>query len=200
MKKILFAFLTLFTIGLVVFAFISSQKKQVKENTVNPVVEKEETTPSAKLLEYKDPAGFGFSYLEGVKVEVADSTDTNTYSQLKITSQNKAGGITVSAVGSNIKSISVKNGKKLKLADLEAVQYEEEGKITTAALDQGVLFTITADYQKDKEYWKSVNDKLIATFAFEAPQSPKATNVNNNQNATATGEEDVVFEGEETVE
>jgi len=212
MKKILVIILILATVGILGYVVYSSKKKESAGKINTPVVETIVTSPSTSqvdLKKYMDEVGFSFFYMKEVEVKPLVISDNTVYSMLELTSKNNPGKVTIIAKTSFLKTVDdwfksdVKDIKKLKLADLEARQIEQEGKIVTVALDQGVLFEITVDYKENKNFWSEVNNKIIASFVFELPEAPSTTINSNNggvENSGASGDEDVIYEGEEVVE
>ena len=85
--------------------------------------------------------------------------------------------------------------KKIKLADLEAKQYEKNDKVITVAYDTGVLFTITTELKATRETMLDLNETILTTFAFAPPESTDASS-----QSSGAGEEEVFFEGEEIIE
>ncbi len=213
MKKILVIILVVATVGILGYVVYSSKKKESARKINIPVVETIVTSPSTSqvgLKKYMDEVGFSFFYMKEVEVKPLVVSDNTVYSMLELTSKNNPGKVTIIAKTSFLKTVDgsfkndVKDIKKLKLADLEARQIEQEGKIVTVALDQGVLFEITVDYKESKNFWSEVNNKIIASFVFELPEAPSTT-INSNdggsiENSGASGDEDVIYEGEEIIE
>jgi len=158
---------------------------------------------STAIKEYSDPAGFKFSYPGSATVSQKNTTDSNVYSSLEITSSSTSGKITIEAVSSDLLTlkslISTKTGvADIKFADLYAKQYTEKGNVITLALDQGVLFTITTSSGGNVNFWKEINNKIISSFAFALPDTTQVKSDTTSQ--TDSTESDVSFEGEETIE
>lgn len=162
-------------------------------------------TPASTVKTYTDSAGFSFSYPEDVTVSKKDINDQITYANVELTSSTVEGNMSFIAQDTKIKSLDewlskiVKSTssaatKEVTLDNLPARQVTTRDKITTAVLDQGILFTIEVLVKTEKDYWTSVYNTVLSSFSFVAPQSSAAS---------STGEEssdEVVFEGEETVE
>lgn len=196
---------------------LSSSKKQgavspiVKEGTLSKNSASNTNSllkPSQKTKEYTDPSGFKFNYPEDVTVEKKETKDNNIYSKLQISSLKTQGKIDISVEKSNLTQVAgwFKNNlniptsseiKKTKLAELEARQFETKDQLTTLALDQGALFKIIVNIDKNKDFWLNVNEKIISTFSFVNPEVNKTISTPNND---AANSEDVVFEEEEIVE
>lgn len=208
-QKIIFGSLGIIVLIALVF-FLFSQKKSVSPIVSNDLKSNETVVPSpaAGSKSYTDPAGFKFNYPKDLDVAAKKMTDDSVYSDLEIKSKDSTGGATIKAVDSNLikiddyfkdKKISSFSGgiSKLKLADIDARQYQVNSQIITVALDQGVLFTITVDLPVEKkDYWQKANNTLISSFAFVAPQNTTSTDTNSS----SEGEDDVIFEGEEVIQ
>ncbi|NMB83846.1 hypothetical protein GYA28_00995 [Candidatus Roizmanbacteria bacterium] len=209
-QKILLGVLALvFFVGIIILLRNRSQTK-----TASPTVSDNfpSSAPTVRtetgFKDYTDPAGFKFSYPAEITVAAKNISDDTVYSQLDIKSQEASGSISLKAVASSLakiddyfaskKTSSFFGGvKKLKLADIDARQYQINNQLITVALDQGVMFTITTEYPTDKkDYWKKINDGIISSFAFVEPT------VNTSAAGGSSSDEsgDVVFEGEEIVE
>lgn len=178
----------------------------VKINSLSASLAPESAT-SQTTQEYSDPAGFKFNYPDTVNVASIDSTDANVYTSLAVTSSKNQGKMTIDAVSSDLTTLdSLVKSKAtvtdVKLADLDAKQYAEKGSIVTLALDKGVLFTLTVSSGGNVTFWNEVNNKIISSFAFAAPEK---TQVKSDTSAPAvdsgdSSDSDVSFDGEETIE
>lgn len=202
-------FLGLILLTIVIFAAVFYFSGRTEKTFRSPVVDQKKPPTNSKPNQtlrdqektYQDPAGFSFSYPARSDVNQIKTSDQSVYSSLEIVSKNRAGKITLTAVTSPLTKIEdyfIKKKverRKLKIADMEAGQYEEKGKIITVGLDQGVLFTIAVDYKNDKNYWDSVNKKLVTSFAFELPE---AANPPAGDRPSEQGD-DVIYEGEEEI-
>jgi len=207
-KIILGALAIIILIAIIFFLFF--QKKTASPIVSNNLNSDETVVPSpaAGFKSYTDPAGFKFNYPEDLNVTAKKITDDSVYTDLEIKPKDGTGEATIKAVDSNLaqiddyfkdKKTSSFFGKitKLKLADIDGRQYQINSQIITVALDQGVLFTITTDLPTEKKaYWQKVNNTLISSFAFVAPQN----NTSTDTGSSSGGEDDVIFEGEEVVE
>ncbi|MBI4009206.1 hypothetical protein HY357_03165 [Candidatus Roizmanbacteria bacterium] len=196
------------TIGIIIvlaiaLIVISSDKgsKLTSPLSNNPFLSLSPTVkPTTK--KYSDPSGFKFSYQDGLKIERIDKKNPDYYSSLKATTKDSVGSITIDVTSTKYKSLDewvknnrllAKNVKEIKLADLEALEIDESGKYMILAIDTETLFTIVATFNKsDEKYWKKATNTVVSTFALELPE----TSINNGQSS----DEDIVFEGEETVE
>lgn len=205
--KMLLAFVFFVIITAIIFAFTSARKTArfstpISGTTAAPT--KVASNALAKFKQYKDPSGFTFQYPDNVTVESEETSDQSIYSSLKLTAKKVQGNISIKVTSAQLKNIDewfAKNKlnlakdavKKLKLAELDARQFEKDNKLTTLAIDVGTLFIIQVDQQNDKNFWPGVNKKLISSFAFQPPEA------SSNASSEFSGD-DVVFEGEEVVE
>ncbi len=209
-QKIIFGSLGIIILIALVF-FLFSQKKSVSPTVSNDLKSNETVihSPAAESKSYTDPAGFKFNYPKDLDVTAKKITDDSVYTDLEIKSKDGTGEATIKAVDSNLvkiddyfkdkKTSSFSRGiSKLKLADIDARQYQVNSQIITVALDQGVLFTITTNLPAEKkDYWQKTNSILISSFAFVTPQNNTSIDTDSSPEG---GEEDVIFEGEEVVE
>ena len=197
----------LFAAG-ITYVFVSNKPSGVATPVVTDNVTKKFPTvsPTVKLKKFVHSSGFSFQHEEHLKVQEKKVNDDSSYASLMITSADRKGSMTIDAFSTSLKVIddwfktsATAFGQKditfLKLADLDARQFTEFGKFMTIALDKGVLFTLSANYEDEKSYWSKIMKDTVFTFAFENPESP------SDQGSSAPNpEEDVVFEGEEIVE
>lgn len=201
-KKLLLPLIGLITLTVIVVVFISIQNKK----TVSPLGENRPTptqSKSAPKKEYIDPSGFKFKYPTGVFIKEKEFEDNSVYSWIELTSPKIPGGIEINVADSSFTNLDdlladKKNLriKPIKLADVDGRQYELKNQLITVALDQGVLFTFTVDYQKNEDYWLSVNKTIVDSFVFQLPESTD----NSTGSSDTSSQEDVIFEGEEVIE
>jgi hypothetical protein len=209
-KKILLGLIagTIFAIVVVFFSLSKSSKNQIRSPISQNLKTKVTVAPKQKLKEYKDRAGFKFSYPDNLKLETKETEAQKIYSLIELTSSKNQAKIEIKVEDSKLTKIddwftsnkeSTKPGqiKKIKLADIEGRQFNQKNKLLTIALDQGVLFTFTLTPDKDKKFWTDVNNKIIQTFAFELSET---TTGGNTSTTSESSEEDVIFEGEEIIE
>lgn len=187
--------------------FIQS-KKTVSPISSKPVqiqkiaVDKE---PSKTLKDYLDESGFSFKYPDDIDISKQDSSDTITYADLILTSKTAIGQIEIKVQDTKAnslkdwimesKDLSSLESKAIKLGSLDASEIASIDKIVAVAVDQKIVFIIDVSREKDKNYWKSVYDSILSSFAFSNPQS---SSVSQTQDAGVS--DDVIDEGEEIVE
>jgi len=192
-------------IGTAAVMILSQQKTQKITTPIAEKIKDVQTEITAGTKQYHDPSGFSFNYPEDLLASpAANIKDQSVYSELTISSPEKKGGIEIQVLSNNVKNVdawltenkinSKEQTTKLKLADLDARQFEDKGTITTVAVDSGTLFLLTTDYQDDKNFWTDVNNKIIASFEFIQPTA--ASNASGGDSSS----DDVILEGEEVVE
>lgn len=160
-------------------------------------------SPNPKIKEFVDPSGFKFNYPEDLVVKTKESTGNNIYSSLQILSENNKGEIIIRVESSNLKDLAawlktekkLQEIKKIKLAELEAVQFKQDNLTRIVAHDTGATFTITIDAVDSEQFWSNTADIIVKSFAFVSPQNQNSAPVQNGE-----GAEDVILEGEEIVE
>lgn len=198
--------LALVTAGVLIF----SQKES--DHVSTPISESKQPPQTTELSEtktYTDPAGFSFEYPNNLSLSVdTDPNDQSVYSELSLHSDDEKGGIEIQVLTDKTKTADdwlIANGidadtmqvTDLKLADLDAKQYEMKKNVTTVAVDQGTLFLITTDYQINKEFWTKVTDRIVTSFTFVQPASTAATSGGGDSTESS---EEIILEGEEVIE
>ena len=200
--------LLLLTVLLVLVVIGIIKLGQKGEKVVSPIGDNQKTSEvnpinlKTKLKTFEDPAGFLFKYPENLTIKINKTTDQSVFSSLTLTSKSEKGNISIEIVTSNLQSLEdwlsenniTAKRQKIKLADLDAISFEQAGKVITTTVDIGTLLTFTVDYQKNKNYWLEVNKTILSTFAFSAPEEAPAGV------SDSSADEDVIFEGEEVIE
>lgn len=190
--------------------FVLVKNSNTIQKSVSPISQNK-AVPSPllidnKLVTYSDPSGFTFQYPGGTSVKKKDLSNTQLYSSLELSSTGSAETITIKAEETNLGTIDnwFKGAnktsvfgeiKKIKLAGLDARQFEANNSMHTIALDQGVLFTIGTNAKKESELSKAYN-AIVQSFKFVQP-SPA---VQNSTSSSSDNSSDVVDEGEEIIE
>jgi hypothetical protein len=175
--------------------FDSTQGKRVSSVSPSP-------TSSLNLMTYTDLSGFSFQYPKGLIVFPVVPLKNLFYADLTATASGKVGKTTITIESSIIKSLSdyKKSNKDLpkvlintKLADLDALDYNDKTNYITQAIDEGTLITITTP-NTDKTFWDLIHKTIVSSFKFIQPTlAPAAV-------GSSDSEDDVVYEGEEIVE
>lgn len=167
---------------------LESQKSSLSKNL-----------PSQNLKEYLSDSGFSFSYPEELTLDNKKASDSATYADISLTSPKVPGQITLKIADTGLKSLEdwSKKGKEITLAGIPAWEISsQDGGLSTAALDQGILFQIEVLPDKEEDYWSSVYKTLIETFSFSPPDVGESSNVESSGDAGG----EIIFEGEETIE
>ncbi|MBI3619609.1 hypothetical protein HY214_00450 [Candidatus Roizmanbacteria bacterium] len=189
------------SLAVVLFLLIKTYRRVPEGKKTTPVVSPVNRL-SASVKEFTDPSGFSFQYPDNLELEKKEAANEDVYAKMVIGSSDFLGSITVDVETSKYKSLDdwlQKNNlkpvkpEKLKLGGADAVQTTLDGKLVTAAIDQGVIFLLTTDYQSNKSVWLDATNKIISSFTFTAPAAA-------GDNASVGGGDSVVDEGEETVE
>lgn len=205
MKNIIIAVIAIL-IAASIFVLIKSSRSSQKspastsqnENLLLP-------TPDKKLLSYTDESGLAFQYPQGILVNKKELTNNLLYSSIELTATGSSETITITAEESSLNTVddwfkgTKKTSvfgeiKKIKLADLDARQFEANNAKTTIALDQGVLFTIATNAKKNSELFK-VYDKVIGSFTFVQPSQSVEESPQNEEDFSSD-----VIEEEELIE
>ncbi|OGK12478.1 hypothetical protein A3C98_02585 [Candidatus Roizmanbacteria bacterium RIFCSPHIGHO2_02_FULL_37_15] len=205
-KKI--SFLAGIIITIAIF-FILLLKITKKDSLKYPVKEEKKATQtkieklSDDLKEYLDQAGFKFKYPDNFSVAIME-TGEEIFSSLVVASDELKGKTTIVVESTTAKSLDELLGQKkivsdklqkISLADIEARQYEKDNSLITVAYDTGAFFTITTELIPARETMLKLHKTIITSFAFQLPEE---TSVETN--SQSTGENDVIFEGEEVIE
>lgn len=177
------------------FYILNSEKTPVSSN-INQALVALEKQPSKNLKEYSDDAGFSFQYPDDVQVSKKDVDDNITYSSLELTSSQAKGKILIKIEDTQLESVddwfakeTLKgNITEIKIGEISGKEANTNNQITSAGLDQGILFTLEVDSQNQK-YWQSVYDTILSSFNFVSPEENIST---DTQFLDASG--DVVLE------
>jgi|GEM_PF-1722865 len=205
---VIFIIIGLAVAGWAIFKTISGRSSKLISPTGNLSKQSSPTALPIRYFTYNDPAGFKFSYPDTLTATSPSTLRDDFYSQIELKSQKYQGAITIVAKNTNVtdlnqwlinnkietKTISVRD---LKLADLNAKQFANNGKTTTVALDQGVEFTVLLSATNNPAYWITAYNKILGSFAFVDPVSQ---NQDQNSAADTSGSDAVEYEGEEVIE
>lgn len=212
MKKIVIAIIASI-LALSLFIIISSsQNKPIPTNFNQPARNashsdsggSQPVSTNSALLTYSDPSGFSFKYPKSLSFSPITPLANSYYSHLEATTSGKPDKVTIIIESTIVKSIAdfkktntqiPKNVISTKLADLDALEYNDTKSHITQAIDQGVLITLTTPLT-DKTFWEPIHRTLVSTFKFVTPSQETTS----SSSSSGSGEEDVVFEGEETIE
>lgn len=188
------------------FFFLLQQPKSQETPVLSPV--SDQTTPAKKspsstMKEYADPSGFSFNYPDDLSLVKSEATDSGTYADLKLMSNEVDGSLNLKIQDTKLASPGAwfkENGQTGEAKDvqwgmLNAKSVEDKDKTLFVAVDQGVLFTMEVSYSSQKDFWQAVSGQILSSFAFNSEASQGTT-----AQSGGSSEEDVTFEGEEVVE
>lgn len=199
--------LALVGVGLVALVIggvkVLTNKKQLATPSTSQTIQ---TLPSKTLTEYTDSSGISLNYPDDLIISASKDLDDTTYAQIQITSAAYPGSIMIRAaddkaktlvswISQNSKLASVESSQDIKLAGLLAKKLVTNDSIVTAALDSGVIFTVEVFGQKNQAYWVDAYNTIIGSFTIVVPEAPAAPSTNST-----SGDDDVIFEGEEIIE
>lgn len=187
--------------SIIVFFLIQNQETSViSPSQTQKQIVKTANVPSQTLKEYTDASGFNFEYPKDVEIKQNKTGDT-TYADLEITSKNATGSMSLKVVDSKLSSLSEwtknqnRDSQKVQdatLGTLKAQEIKTTSFVKTAALDQGILFTIETDFNNEKDYWESVYKTVLSSFSFAPVQNTSFQSGNSSQDSN-----DVALESEE---
>lgn len=133
----------------------------------------ETPTQKAQLLTWEDPAGFKFSYPEGIKINPHEEDMTN-YAHLELKNANHPGGILIWMKDSNYKTLEewVKDqvsGVQVFDSELggkpaKKVAYVSPKKLVVAALDVNVL--VLVEVTPEDKWWEETYNQILSSFEF----------------------------------
>lgn len=160
---------------------------------------------SKTTREYADAAGFVFQYPDNLDLKTVETTDKTVYSSLLITSKDASGNIEVSVADTKNKSFEdfVKDNKiatqgakisEKTLGKLKAHEIKSAKDTTIIAIDQGIVFLVKSNYGNNGVFWEPAQQAIVSSFAFSAPEQQSGSQT------TTTGGDEILFEGEETIE
>lgn len=185
-------------IGLVVTGLIVLNPAR-KKSPISPVGQlsgTKETKPSETLKEYTDPSGFTLSYPDNLSLVKNEVADTNTYTDIQLTSKEVSGSLNLKISDSKFSTLddwlklSKGTSKEVKLGSLKGMEVVTNDRLLLGALDQGIFFSIEMPLV-EKDFWMKVYNKVLTSFSFAPPEAASSTG------ASAS---DITFEGEEVVD
>lgn len=176
----------------------TEQQKKSLSSYVAPI-------PQPSLNTYTDPSGFIFQYPTSLTVFPATPLTNSYYANVEATASGKPGKATLIIESTIVKSIAdfkrsnsqiPKITIQTKLADLDAIEFDNDKTHTTMAIDQGTLITIITPLA-DKSFWDPIHKSIVSTFKFSQPSVAPASTRSSDGGG---GGDDMIFEGEEVVE
>ncbi len=170
--------------GLVVFIAIGATTTGLflaRRNTTAPSegpvsVQTPAPTPAALLLTWDDPAGFSFSYPEGLTVNKHDE-DNQNYAHVELTSKDHPGSLIVWAKDTNSADVKawVNTDKTFAGASVidTTIGSQPAKKVTIASPEKRITGTIFDELLfmiettlTDKLYWSGVDEQVAGSFEF----------------------------------
>ena len=188
--------IVILTIVAAFYILSSATTPKTPENQTPLAFEKQ---PSKILKEYVDDAGFSFKYPDDVGVSKIEVKDSITYSSLELTSTQAKGKIIIKVTDTKEKSVDdwfAKEGlkgdiKEIEIGEIAGYEVNMNNKITTAFLDQNILFTIEVDAQS-KNYWQSSYDTILSSFSFVLQKESTQTQESLDDSSDAVLEEEII--------
>jgi hypothetical protein len=179
--------LTVIAVGIVLSACAKTETLKVVETKPEPTVKTE-----VKLAEWKDEAGFNFSYPENIKV-TAKADDNVSYANL-----TTSDGVKIMAIDSKYKDVAawVKGEKSFKdgviidtkFAGKDGKKIVKDGITTVGIIDDNILFTV--EFPAVATSGSQIVDSFVLVYSTVKPAT---------QTAPKTDDSEVVEE-EETIE
>jgi hypothetical protein len=172
---------------------------------LSPLGDQKEKEPA--LLTWEDPAGFTFTYPEGVEID-PHQEDTENYAHLELTSSEHAGKILIWVKETDYQDIEAWAKKEVaKDAQVLDTQLGEEPakkvasfdpeKLAVAAIDVNAL--VLLEMEPDEEgYWQGIFDQILESFAFIPIEGEETTPAGGGE--APAGGSGVILEEEEVIE
>ena len=202
MNKITIVVISGLLISGVVFVLVTQRPKNpVSDSLIYPT---KTVSSEPQLKTYFNDSGFSFKYPESFTLSEKEVADESIYAWVELTNPKNKDVVSIKLEDSGLAKIddffttpNKKNGikgeiKKVRLADLDGRQFtDKENQLTTLALDEGgVLVSISGNPL-------SIHLQIVSGFIFT--QSAQTT-TDTSTDSGGSGEEDIIFEGEEVVE
>lgn len=190
-----------FAIGVLV---VSAKRNMQKISVVSPAVQPSLSNARDRgnaLQTYSDASGFSFQYPSSLTLTDETPKDNSYYSTVSLKDASGA-KMTVTVRDTTVKTVdewfaTAGSGAarvSTKLGTLDAQQYQNNGKIITFAIDQGVLYLVES--LKDGGFWEQAHAGLVSSFVFSNPMKTTSADVP----ASSDNSGDTVYETEEVVQ
>ena len=177
-----------------------------KQSVVSPLGET--PTQKAQLPSWEDPAGFKFSYPDGIKINPHEE-DTVNYAHLELTSTDHSGEILIWMKDTNYKDLEdwakkeATGGAQVFDSELggktaKKIAYVSPKKLVVATIDVDVLVLVEVSLDEEG-YWQGVSDQILSSFEF-IPLEGEPTSAAPGAWEGAGGGGGVIEEEEEIVE
>lgn len=200
MKKIFFVIIGACIIGGLgagIYLY-ATQKKSVK----SPGVTIQKETPKVKLLLWDDPAGFTFSYVDGLVVDRHDE-DQQNYAHISFSHPDHPGGVTVWAKDlprgvvdavSWVKKDASLSGSIVFDTTLGGIDAKKilvaspQKQLFVGTVTDGLLFYVEG-MLADETYWEGVSSTIVGSFAFTPTSDAPAVSAPATDSAPVDEEE-----------
>lgn len=179
-----------------------------KQNFLSPLSQKlhnsstqsKEKLPSTQLQDYSDESGFRFQYADDLMVKKNESSDSTMFADITITSKDVSGSASIKIFQSSLQSPdqwlkeNTANGEitDVTLGTFAARQIKDSNGMFTAAVDQGVLFSVRTLNQGQQAYWTTVYNTILSTFTIVT----QPTGASGNSTSSSASGSDVILEDE----
>ena len=186
-------------------AFLFFNPLEKDSSLLNPLSQSEEV----KLKTWEDPAGFKFSYPEGIEIDNHEEDEEN-YAYLELTDKNHPGKILVwmkdkveknldDWIESNLPTGGQIFDSELAGQPAKKVTFASPKKMVTAAFDEEVI--ILVEVFPENEWWLEVYQQVLSSFEL-IPLAGEDKSVLNAPGAWqgSGGGSGIIDEGEEIIE
>lgn len=189
----------------VLLYYVSTQDTRISVEEQELTVVPSPTPSPVPVQTYESESGFMFEYPGTVEVHEEEG-DTASYANLKLTSPEASGSISLQVSDTRLRSaqawftqqkIDSEDAEEIPFADIEALQVATPGGLVTASYDQGALFVIRTDWYDHEPFWQDVYNLLVSTFEFAMVEEEAPAPATSGGGASSG---DIIFEGEEIIE
>ncbi|MEK7592020.1 MAG: hypothetical protein AAB508_01345 [Patescibacteria group bacterium] len=188
--------------------FVFSKNRENSKRLAQEKIAQVPTPVIEKLSEWKDPAGFSFSYPEGLTVDKHDE-DQENYAHIEMTLKDTLGNVIVWAKDAPASDLAAWIKKEKRFTDapvLDTTLGGESAKkillnspkkmVIVGALFDGMLVTVESDLDEAGE-WQKRHDSVVSNFVF-GEKKPENSSVSASDSSFEGS--DVSIDEEETVE
>lgn len=189
--------------SIVLGTFVLSARRSASVSITSPVTQLPvpgTRNQPERVETYSDESGFSFQYPSSLTVTDETPRDDSYYSMVSL--KDPVGAkMTVKVRDESAASTPKTVGQptSVRLGTLDAKQYQGNGKLTTVATDQGVLYTIESIL--DGGDWEKAHRGIVSTFAFTNPLTEsRKTSKSSSGSSVSPSVDDTVYETEEVVE
>ncbi len=197
-RFIIGSLVALVSIGLAISGVLILSKKTALPQISQQLPEAPTPASAAKLLTWDDPAGFTFSYPEGVLINKHDE-DKDNYAHVELTNKDHQGSLIVWAKDTTSADVTAWVRTEKQFTGATAIDTTlgsqaakkivlPPNKLIVGTIYDELLFTIDATLD-DKAYWSQVQDAIANSFTFKPAQAAAGGAVSGDQ---AVDEEEMV--------